>query len=817
MEIPQLPSPPVELAVWWANQGWLVFPCRPDNKAPFTTNGFKDGMTDEAAIRHTWAKHPTAMVGGATGRYRSAVDLDCKPGEIDGRAVWSAVAAIDAVPMWTSVTPSGGQHRVYNKIENHPSIGQYPYFGFDIRNEGGYIILPGSVMQDGRRYELTSWDGDRASSIIDWVKIERTLKEENEYTKVLWGWHLLKEQQKKDKRDAESRARREALKPGAPVAARVTGSRLVAPLQPIMGGGIKADNPEAWARVLELVAELNDAPDGLGHREISRICFEAGSRIVRNGQADEDAVVQAFQGGLRWSYRQDGDERKVHLDIERCVRDGATNGRGEPWRSGVRTTVPPVPQPATPPPVSGTDAPTAQPVAPAGLPGGELVQAPILLPDEFFDGCPELQIIKQAAHNRMVSPTALAMTLLARIASMADHKLRLPALVGSHVGLSFYTVLTAKVGGGKSSTVNLAQELLGTDPTSTREVEVITGNGTGEGLIQKHLTLQEVEGQKQRIPTQTINNVFWYIDEGMNLVKEFDRRGSQAAGILCSGWFCAGVGQNNATGELQRSLRPLSYNWGIVVAIQDDNAHNLLAQQGIGLTQRCFWVEGWDPTIPDPDHLPAWPGALDWRHPPMPGDIPTELRGSLSAPAVDEGAPRHVKLPDWYEKEQKWALFRQKQTGQADDLSEHLVLMEIKLSVLVAMLRGHIDPTDDDIRRARIAIGAHKKQIRRAMNRVRVEEAATNRLEASRAEDKAEEKQLAKEEAVRGKVERKVVKKHAEGSTTTWREIRIAIGGRHVKELGDDRIAELVTELVTEGRIREVSRDTAGNPTYDTP
>src|SRR6185369_11418804 len=96
-----------------------------------------------------------------------------------------------------------------------------------------------------------------------------------------------------------------------------------------------------------------------------------------------------------------------------------------------------------------------------------------------------------------------------------------------------------------------------------------------------------------------LHNVFWYIDEGMNLVKEFERRGSQAAGILCSGWFCAGVGQNNATGELQRSLRPLSYNWGIVIAIQDDNAHHLLDQQGIGLTQRCFWVEGWDPTIPD--------------------------------------------------------------------------------------------------------------------------------------------------------------------------------------------------------------------------
>ncbi len=179
MTLPQLPTQPVELAVWWANQGWLVFPCRPDNKAPYTANGFKDGMTDEAAIRSAWAKHPAALVGGATGPHRSAVDLDCKPGQIDGRGVWAAVAHIDAQPLWTSVTPSGGVHRVYSKIEGHPSIGQYPYFGLDIRNEGGYIILPGSQMADGRRWELTSWGADRADSVIDWVKIERVLKEEN--------------------------------------------------------------------------------------------------------------------------------------------------------------------------------------------------------------------------------------------------------------------------------------------------------------------------------------------------------------------------------------------------------------------------------------------------------------------------------------------------------------------------------------------------------------------------------------------------------------------------------------------------------------
>lgn len=801
MTLPQLPTQPVELAVWWANQGWLVFPCRED-KAPITPNGFKNGMTDEAAIRTTWAKHPKALVGGATGNYRSVVDLDVKT--ISGIAVWGLLGEVDAPPVWTSTTPSGGVHRVYNRIESHPSIGQYPYFGFDIRNAGGYIILPGSTLENGRRWELQSWDPDsRLASVIDWMKIERTLKEENPVTKALWEYHLKQKEEAKRVRDEQNRARRVLL---AASTSPVRAGRLVAPLPPDAGGR-RAESPEAWARVLELVAELRDVPDGLGHREISRICFEAGSRIVRHGQADVDQVIEAFQSGIGWIYRNDGDERKVFNDIDRCVRDGVARGTGEPWRSGMAKTVALTPPPANLPARPGMDAPPAQPTVSVGLSGGELEKAPILLPSEFFDGCPELEIIRQAAYNRYVSPTALAMTVLTRIASMTDHKLRLPALVGSHVGLSFYSILTAAVGGGKSSTVNLATELLGQDPTSTRQVEVITGNGTGEGLIQKHMEMVKEEGERHPKPQQTINNVFWYIDEGMNLVKEFERRGSQAAGILCSGWFCAGVGQNNATGELQRSLRPLSYNWGILIAIQDDNAHNLLAQQGIGLTQRCFWVSGNDPTIPDPDHKPEWPGALDWRHPAMPGDIPGELRGRLSAPAVDEGAPRHIKLPDWYRKEMEWGLWEQKAKGKVDELSEHIRLMEIKLSVLVGMLRGHLDPDDDDIRRARLAIGAHRKQIRRAANRTRLMDAQDDLIRAQKATERAEVRADELVRRFREKVENAV----RDGKTTTWRAITQFVRGPVRNEMGGtDALADILSDMMNDGIIRQLGGEGGG-------
>src|SRR5436309_3166419 len=56
------------------------FPCRLDNKAPCTKNGFKDAGKDPDQVRKLFERHRGALVGVPTGVYSGfdALDLDSK-------------------------------------------------------------------------------------------------------------------------------------------------------------------------------------------------------------------------------------------------------------------------------------------------------------------------------------------------------------------------------------------------------------------------------------------------------------------------------------------------------------------------------------------------------------------------------------------------------------------------------------------------------------------------------------------------------------------------------------------------------------------
>jgi hypothetical protein len=183
----------------------------------------------------------------------------------------------------------------------------------------------------------------------------------------------------------------------------------------------------------------------------------------------------------------------------------------------------------------------------------------------------------------------------------------------------------------------------------------------------------------------------------------------------------------------------------------------------------------------------------------MPGEVPAELQTRLSAPTVEEGTPRHVMLPDWYRKEMEWGLWEQKAKGKVDELSEHIRLMEIKLSVLIGMLRGRIDPDDDDIRRARLAIVAHKRQIRRAANRTRLMEAEDNRVNAKKAAERAESRA---DELVQ-RFRTKVTDAIADGKQATWRQLRDKMRGSVRKEMGgEEALADIITTMMEENLVK---------------
>lgn len=162
---------PLELALSYNARGWPVFPARAKEeydehtgevlspKTPYTSNGLRGATKSERIIREWWRRTPDAMVAVPTGAAIDAwvLDLDRKPGVGDGHD-WLADMEAKHGPLpetARATTMGGGTHIFFRHVEgirNRGSLG----VAVDVRGEGGYVVAPGSVAADGRRYEWTS-------------------------------------------------------------------------------------------------------------------------------------------------------------------------------------------------------------------------------------------------------------------------------------------------------------------------------------------------------------------------------------------------------------------------------------------------------------------------------------------------------------------------------------------------------------------------------------------------------------------------------------------------------------------------------------
>jgi hypothetical protein len=152
----------VEYAIYYASRGWQVFPCKPTDKGPLVPTGFYAATTDEDQIRAWWQKWPNAMIGVRMGAASGvwAIDPDApRNGSPDGVANWTEIVAKrGGIPhTHTHKTPNGGQHLLFKWREDRPvtnSEGGLSGLGINVRGEGGYIVVPPSVMANGRAYEI---------------------------------------------------------------------------------------------------------------------------------------------------------------------------------------------------------------------------------------------------------------------------------------------------------------------------------------------------------------------------------------------------------------------------------------------------------------------------------------------------------------------------------------------------------------------------------------------------------------------------------------------------------------------------------------
>jgi hypothetical protein len=157
----------LQLALILARMDFKVFPCNPKTKGPLTPRGYYDATTDEGQIHTWWQQHPTALVGIPTaGFWVLDIDLPEKSApELCSRLRWE----------WRDLTAKCGL------IVRTPRRGFHFYFkrtpcaavrtaasditanidsrGHDAEGQAtGYIIAPGNVLPDGRRYEIEHGD-----------------------------------------------------------------------------------------------------------------------------------------------------------------------------------------------------------------------------------------------------------------------------------------------------------------------------------------------------------------------------------------------------------------------------------------------------------------------------------------------------------------------------------------------------------------------------------------------------------------------------------------------------------------------------------
>jgi hypothetical protein len=171
-------------AQWYAKRhGFKVFPvhciersggctcfrtdCGSVGKHPKTKHGVLDATTDIPAIEKWWTQWPDANVGLATGDGFFVLDVDPRHGGDD--SLLGLELKHGKLPDTVECITGGNGRHIYFAYDNTAaqvdnSVGRVAR-GVDVRGNNGYVLLPPSNHQSGRRYR---WE---FSSRIDEVEI----------------------------------------------------------------------------------------------------------------------------------------------------------------------------------------------------------------------------------------------------------------------------------------------------------------------------------------------------------------------------------------------------------------------------------------------------------------------------------------------------------------------------------------------------------------------------------------------------------------------------------------------------------------------
>lgn len=173
MTVPQLNE---SLARTYAISGVSVFPCRAAGeraKSPYVANGYHQATACPAILRHWAATYPEALYGlPCAPNCVFVLDAD-RHGNGDGIANAQAIFVrhgFDCQSVPVVQTPGNGLHFLFQKPAGLGKTKGRIADAVDVR-DNGYIIAPGNILPNGRRYRLVNGTVEQ----LAWAIANRTL------------------------------------------------------------------------------------------------------------------------------------------------------------------------------------------------------------------------------------------------------------------------------------------------------------------------------------------------------------------------------------------------------------------------------------------------------------------------------------------------------------------------------------------------------------------------------------------------------------------------------------------------------------------
>ncbi len=157
-----------------ALRGVAVFPLAPRQKVPLLgSHGCHDGSTDPDVARARWERWPNANIGIKTGAASKVWVLDVDVGPGGDASLARLEAEHGPLPATIEVlTPSGGRHYWWRWPASGPEIRNSAGRigpGLDVRGEGGSVVVPPSVLADGRRYRWVRNGARKFADAPEWL------------------------------------------------------------------------------------------------------------------------------------------------------------------------------------------------------------------------------------------------------------------------------------------------------------------------------------------------------------------------------------------------------------------------------------------------------------------------------------------------------------------------------------------------------------------------------------------------------------------------------------------------------------------------